>query len=240
MHYSVVIPTRNYAQYLLEALDSVLTQSTAPAQVIVVDDGSTDDTRQVLESHIGQKRIDYVYQPPASAAAARNHGLRQARHDLVAFLDSDDRWTPGKMDAQLAVLGERPDVMMVYGHIEQYISADAIDPDRWRLDAANTRLAGVCASTLLARKAVFDRVGSFDEGLRRAEFVDWHARVGSLGLAWVMLPDVLAYRRIHGANSSMRLRDDVNEYLAVARAALLRRRSKKPSAASIPGASGRE
>lgn len=227
MQYSVVIPTHNYARYLPEALDSVLAQTPAPAQVIVIDDGSTDETRQVLAPYTAQGWIDYVYQPPSSASAARNHGLRLARHDLVAFLDSDDRWAPGKMQAQLDVLHARPETLLVYAHVEQFISADAVEPERWRLDSANSRLAGVCASTVLARRAVFEQIGGFDEGLRRAEFIDWHARMVDRGLAWVMLPDVLAYRRIHGNNASMRLRDNVGEYLTVARSALMRRRAAK-------------
>jgi glycosyltransferase involved in cell wall biosynthesis len=103
---SVVIPTYNYARFVCEAVDSALSQSLRPQEVIVVDDGSTDDTSDRLRQF--GDRIRYVFQQNGGLSKARNTGIREARGDWVAFLDSDDIWHPRKLERISAACGNYP------------------------------------------------------------------------------------------------------------------------------------
>jgi glycosyltransferase involved in cell wall biosynthesis len=109
---SVVIPTHNRAQIVGRAIESALAQTHADIQVVVVDDGSTDDTRTVAESY--GPRVTYVRQANAGVSAARNFGMRHARGEFIAFLDSDDSWEPWKIEAQFAALTRHPEAGLVW------------------------------------------------------------------------------------------------------------------------------
>jgi glycosyltransferase involved in cell wall biosynthesis len=101
---SVIIPTYNRANYICEAIDSILAQTYADYEIIVVDDGSTDGTRQALQRWIDDGTICYYYQENRGESAARNHGIRKARGQYIAFLDSDDLFLPTKFEKQVACL----------------------------------------------------------------------------------------------------------------------------------------
>jgi len=116
---SVVVPTYNRAYCLQRCIDSVLGQSYRNVEVIVIDDGSTDDTRELIDHHYGQNhRIRYVYQNNSGVTAARNHGLRLSQGEYVALLDSDDMWKPWKLELQLAAMSLVPEVGMVWTDME--------------------------------------------------------------------------------------------------------------------------
>lgn len=219
---SVIIPVRNQAQYLTEAIESVLGQTRPPDEIIVVDDGSTDDALNTALRYA--TRICYIYQPPRGAPAARNRGLGLAVGDIIAFLDADDIWLPAKLETQLAVLETRPELDVVFCHAEQFVSEDvqgavAHIPDPLRC------LPAVYASGMLARRTVFDQIGRFDERYTRADVIDWIARVRRRGLGTSTLPDVLVRRRWHASNLGRMTRSLDNEYVYAVKAALDRRRS---------------
>jgi glycosyltransferase involved in cell wall biosynthesis len=109
---SVIIPTYNYGQYLSKAIDSCLNQSYRSVEIVVVDDGSTDDTRKVAEE-MGD-RVVYVYQENRGVSAARNNGLKVASGDFVAFLDADDYLLPESIAMRVEILRKRPDVGIVF------------------------------------------------------------------------------------------------------------------------------
>ncbi|MGD8312533.1 MAG: glycosyltransferase, partial [Gammaproteobacteria bacterium] len=106
MQISVVIPTWNRASRLAQALESVAGQCLAPHEIIVVDDGSTDDTRALVTGRFGD--VHYIYQANGGVSRARNTGIRAATGDWVALLDSDDRWQPAKLERQAAALRQAP------------------------------------------------------------------------------------------------------------------------------------
>src|SRR5258708_6750848 len=109
---SVVIPTYNRADVIGRAVDSALAECSGADEIIVVDDGSADGTRQVLGAY--GSRIRYLAVPRAGAGRARNIGIRAARNPLIAFLDSDDAWLPGKLQMQRSILAARPDVLFCF------------------------------------------------------------------------------------------------------------------------------
>src|SRR5262245_52606721 len=109
---SVIIPTYNRAVLVRRAVDNVLSQATADAEIIVVDDGSTDNTRALLAPYEG--RIRLLAGRHAGAGAARNLGIRQATRPLIAFLDSDDEWMPDKLALQRSLMEKRPDVLFCF------------------------------------------------------------------------------------------------------------------------------
>lgn len=120
---SVIVPTFNRAYCLPRTLDSALAQSHRELEILVVDDGSTDGTRALIAARYGgEPRVRYLYQDNAGVAAARNHGIREARGDFVALLDSDDLWQPWKIELQLRCLHQYPELGMVWTDME------AIDP----------------------------------------------------------------------------------------------------------------
>jgi len=109
---STIITSYNKAPYLGEAVESALRQDHRPHQVLVVDDGSTDNTREIAAGF--GERVQYAWQPNGGQSSALNHGIRLARGELIAFLDGDDRWRPGKLSKQVEVFRENPRVAVVY------------------------------------------------------------------------------------------------------------------------------
>jgi glycosyltransferase involved in cell wall biosynthesis len=219
---SVVIPVRDGASFVSDAIDSVLAQTYRPLEIIVVDDGSTDDTGDVL-ARFGDA-VRAIRQTPAGAAVARNRGVREARGDYIAFLDADDLWVPDKLQMQMAVLTASPEVDGVFGAMAQ-TGQPGIAPD-----VGPTVTYSV--SVALLRRSAFERVGPLSEHWRVGEFVDWCARAEDAGLRFVMLPDLLAYRRVHGANTGIRRRDARGDYLHIVRARLERARRADGAQAS--------
>jgi glycosyltransferase involved in cell wall biosynthesis len=126
---SVIIPTHDRAAVVVRAIDSVLDQEGAAVEVIVIDDGSSDGTGELLASrYAGDDRVVYVPQPQQGVAAARNTGLARARGDLIAFLDSDDVWRPGKLALQLACLERLPEVGMIWTDMSAVDEAGEVIP----------------------------------------------------------------------------------------------------------------
>lgn len=221
---SVIIPAFNAQAYLSEAVESVLGQSRGRFEVIVVDDGSTDDTVRVAERY--SDRVRYLYQENRGVGAARMRGVSGSRGPLLAFLDSDDRWVQEKTALQLARLEADPRLEAVFGHARQFLSPE-LDPRSLPAIRPETEvLPAQLSSAMLIRRDAFERVGSFEVAgaMKRAADVDWFARAVEAGLRFQMIPEVVYERRIHETNQS-RVDKDLNLMRVRAlKAALDRRR----------------
>jgi glycosyltransferase involved in cell wall biosynthesis len=182
---SAIIPTYNRRELVVRAIDSVLSQTRAIDEIVVVDDGSTDGTEACLRERYGD-RIRYVWQANAGVSAARNHGMSIAQGRYFALLDSDDEWLPEKTARQLEWMEARPDFGMVLCDVERVDSEhrpidvlhrrDTIVEDGWVLHWIIHNPSLVPASVLL-RREVIDDVGGFDISLHTAEDIDFHLRV---------------------------------------------------------------
>ncbi|MBT0666929.1 glycosyltransferase family 2 protein [Novosphingobium profundi] len=183
---SVIIPTYNRASTIAAAVESILGQTCAQIEVIVVDDGSQDDTARVMAA-LTDPRLRYVALPRnAGACAARNHGIELARADILAFQDSDDVWHPTKLERQLAVLGAARDRVIYCGFmrcedgVAAYTPHSGIAPRRGRIVAPLLEGNFVSTQTLLVPRACLDAVGGFHETLGRLQ--DWELAIRLSGL----------------------------------------------------------
>jgi glycosyltransferase involved in cell wall biosynthesis len=223
---SVVIPAFNAERYLAAAIDSVFAQTLQPDEIIVVNDGSTDRTAAVLAAY--GDRITVISQSNGGISVANNRGVAAASGSYLCFLDADDLWMANKLERQMDWVTRHPETEAVFGHVRQFISEDLEDTDRGRLLCPPDPQAGIMKIAMLIRRTAFDRVGTFDEGLRNADFVDWYARALDLRLRTHMLPEVVALRRQHNANLGVVARDvQRRDNIAVLKRALDRRRATR-------------
>ena len=219
---SVIIPVYNAERYLAEAIASVLAQSYAPIELIVVDDGSTDGS---LEVALHWPRVRCVRQIHSGAAAALNHGMRLARGALLAFLDADVLWTAGNLEQQVKTLRANPGLDMVFAHFEQFHSSELDESTKDKLRGAGERLASIGVGTLLIRRQTLLKVGFLSEQLEVAYFAEWYTRAVDAGAKSMLLPSVLLKRRLHTQNLGVRLRGTAkSEYARVLKDSLDRRR----------------
>ncbi len=206
---SVVIPAYNYARFLTDAVSSALSQTWTPLEVIVVDDGSTDETPELLAT-ITDPRLRVIRQTNAGLSAARNTGIREARHELIAFLDADDRWTPGFLSRVAAKLCELPAEFAMAASGWQRITeqgelvtqpARTVPPPAV-LTARDFILRNrVFPSAVIARKSAFDECGDFDTTLRSSEDRDMWIRITTRCKA-AYIDEPLVHIRRHGSNMS--------------------------------------
>jgi glycosyltransferase involved in cell wall biosynthesis len=189
---SVIIPTYNCAPYLSEAIDSVLLQAGVNMEVIVVDDGSTDNTKEVVETY--GHHITYISQDHRrGAAAARNVGLQHASGEWIAFQDADDIWLPEKLSTQLAALQRYPDARLVCSDVLAFCDREVVRdslcsqmlkewcqrntteiPDLYYGDVYRELMFRncVCTITVVAHRNLINEVGMFDETLKIGEDYD--------------------------------------------------------------------
>jgi glycosyltransferase involved in cell wall biosynthesis len=222
-HISCIIPVFNGEKYLSEAIESILKQTYPFLEIIVVDDGSTDGTATVVSSY--RSRIRYVRQSNAGPAMARNLGLSAARGDYLAFLDADDLWHPAKLERQVACFQHRCELELCVTHVQNFWVPELKDEaDRFRNHRLTRPLPGYVTQTLLARRALFERVGPFNVALRHGDAQDWFLRAAEEGAVMKLLPDVLVYRRLHHGNFSREVSAAHDDHLLIIKASLDRRR----------------
>lgn len=220
---SVVVPCYNYARYLPDALASILAQTRPPAEVVVVDDGSTDGSAEVAQAYHPDIRV--VRQHRRGAGQARNAGIEVATGGVIAFLDADDIWPSDSLMVRLAGLEGSAGAGGAFGQVQNFLCPRA-DPARltglsFPTSAAASRMLG----TVLVRRGVFDRVGLFDAGLQVGETIEWMSRLDHAGIAMLRVDAVVLERRIHGANTALGTTAGRGDYLRALQAGLKRRRA---------------
>jgi glycosyltransferase involved in cell wall biosynthesis len=212
---SALVVVRNGARFLAEALASIAAQTRPVDEIVVLDGGSEDETCAIAARCPG---VRIVPQAGTGLAQARNQALAAAGGTVVAFLSHDDRWTPRKVETQLARLraGTRPG--LVLGPLVEF--------GRGGVAAAPPRRART-PEAMLADRAVFDRVGGFDPGLPTGCDMEWFARAALLGIAAQWTEDLALEKRRHGESLSAdvaRNRDEA--FAALARVQSLRARRR--------------
>lgn len=204
MTVSVVIPTYNRANLIVETIVSALGQSFSDREIIVVDDGSTDHTPEVLKPF--EDQIIYIRQPNSGPAKARNTGIRMAKGKYIAFLDSDDLWLPEKLELQYQALEQNPQQGLVFTDVMWFSDGEVMVPslrERYQLHTGEVfeKLLfdnWIATSSVLVKKECLEQVGGFDEDPRITFVEDWNlwirlARHYQFG----MVEKALVKRRYH-------------------------------------------
>jgi len=203
---SVVIPTYNSARYLTEAIDSVLAQSFKDFEVLVIDDGSTDETESLIQRYGAEVR--YVRQQNSGVAIARNRGIEQSRGRYVSFLDADDTWSASKLERQLAAMSENRQYRICYSAFTVVASdlapigvtrscrqADALEDLLLRGNVVAT------PSTVMGERSLFIEAGGFDPALSQCADWDMWVRLAALS-DFLYVDEPLVNYRQHGENMS--------------------------------------
>lgn len=203
---SVVIPTYNSARYVIEAVNSVLAQTYQDFEVLVIDDGSTDETAAAMSRY--QAPVRYIQQPNGGVAVARNRGIAESRGRYVAFLDADDTWLPHKLERQLAALQDQPNYRASYAAftvVDASLNPLGISRSQRQASALEDLLlrgniiGSIC--TVLCERALFELVGGFDPALSQCADWDMWVRLAAQ-TEFLYLDEPLVTYRQHGTNMS--------------------------------------
>ena len=197
---SVVIPVYNCSVYIGKAIESVLSQTQKPLEIIVADDGSDDGSASVAASFPG---VRVVSLPHRGVSSARNGGIAASAGEWIAFLDADDLWRPEKLERQARYLEDHPGCEIVFCRYRNFTDL----PDA-ALSERQKRMMPVvipeCPASACVKRQVFDRYGLFDETLRFGEDTEWIARLRMAGVNLShCLDEVLYDRRIHTSNLTL-------------------------------------
>ena len=205
---SIVIPTWNSEKYIKESVESALSQTYEYTEVIVIDDGSTDHTKEILDSHISSKRINYIYQENKGLASARNTGIRSSKGEFIAFLDSDDIFLPEKIKKQIHSLENNADFDVSYCDILHFTDTEPREYFHHRYQYPSGQIFSALLKkqfinplSVVVKKSIFDKCGLFDENLRRSEDWELWLRLARAGIKFYHLNEILAHYRIRSAGN---------------------------------------
>jgi glycosyltransferase involved in cell wall biosynthesis len=189
---SAIMPVFNGEEFLRASLESLLSQSYKPFEIVVCDDGSTDRTPELLAEYPSVKVVSQVN---TGAAAARNSAVAASEGELLAFFDADDLWPENRLELQVAYLDDHPEAGCVLGR------QDWMNPPPWLTpDAVYGDLDGIPLLSAMIRRSVFDELGGFDPSFRVAEDTDLLIRMRERRIEIAILPVIILHRRFHGGN----------------------------------------
>jgi len=206
---SVVMPSYNAARFVTAAIDSVLAQTFQDFEILVVDDGSTDNTREVLEKYDSPK-IRYLYKKNGGVASARNYGIENARGKYIAFLDADDLWLPEKLEKQIALLEANEEIGLVYAATEKvdenlqtvgYIKANSYEDYCEALLLNLNIIAGSCSSAIVRRDIAL-KTNGFDAEFSTCADWEYWLRLSLLTQFAPVKEYLVKYRVVAGSMSS--------------------------------------
>lgn len=216
---NVVIPIYNSGPYLREAIESILNQSYQPIEIIAIDDGSTDDSAEIVKSY---KEIRYFHQENLGPAVARNKGISIAQADYIGFHDADDICEKNRFECQMELLLNNSQLKLVYSRIQNFAEKNANVPSFLQTPELMKPRMGFISSGVM-HKTVFEQVGLFNPEIRIGEDVEWIIRANEKGICACTIPDVLIMRRLHENNISKDLSTGHRNLARILLAAIKRR-----------------
>lgn len=198
---SVLIPSYNSEKYIEDCLQSILKQSLRPYEIIVVDDGSSDQTVQVL---LAYKEVKVICQEKKGVSFARNTALAESIGEFIAFQDADDLWFVDKLKLQFEFLSNNPDIGLVFSKMKNFIDPTINDQSKTYWEHFQKKnIDPIGLPSMLSRRSVFEIVGNFNTALPLGEDLDWFSRVEEAGIKKKIMPDLLARRRLHDSNTTL-------------------------------------
>ncbi len=210
---SIIIPVFNQAHYLVQAIESCYQQTADNIEVLVVNDGSTDNTAQVVAPYLTRPNFKYVEQPNAGLPGARNRGFAESTGEYLCFLDSDDYYHPEKIRKQAELLEEDPELGFVYCDLVSVDDNGQPLLSQWSVRKRDREMSGnIFGSlmlggyfpphTVMIRRSVLEKVGPFDPELGGHADYDLWLRVSGAGHRAVYIDEKLAFYRYHSTNMS--------------------------------------
>ncbi len=217
-----VIPAWNAERFIAAAVASVQAQTYPVDEIIVIDDGSTDATAEVVA---GLSGVTMIRQANAGYGGARDSGIKAARGEFLAFIDADDLWEPTKIAVQMAAFEADLDLDLCFGSVE-HRDIRIQGPDTLPIKLPVGIVPGRLIATMLARTASFRRVGLIGGASKTASEQEWLLKARDMGLKEVSLPDLTYIRQVHGENMTIRLSKEKREdYRAILEKVLRERRA---------------
>ena len=224
---SVIIPVYNCDRYLAQAIESVLAQTYQPMEIIVVDDGSTDNSGAVAKNFGSSVR--YYFHDNSGLGATRNRGIELAQGNFLAFIDADDLWVENKLSHQIAAFETNPQLDIVFGLAQQFISPELDETTKSKIHCSTEPMSGCIPSAMLIKRDAFWSVGLFETNWKLGEFIDWYAKAMEQSLKSFMLPEIVLKRRLHNTNMGIRDCQHRTDYVRILKASLDRRRAAQKS-----------
>jgi glycosyltransferase involved in cell wall biosynthesis len=209
---SVMMPTYNNAKYIKQAIESIYAQNYDNIEIIVVDDGSTDNTKEIVQQY---KDIKYFYTEHKGIPFARNLVLEKSKGEYIAVLDSDDYWLPNKLNTQMQYFKDHPDCEIVFTKYKNIIDNENIKNDRITINEKNREeKEKKHLPTALIKKSLFEKHGVFDEDFQTGEDSELIFRFEKNGVNLNHFIDTNLYiRRLHGNNITLIVRQKYSKYL---------------------------
>ena len=223
---SVLIPCYNAGAYLGQAIQSVLDQTYRDFEIIVVDDGSTDDSAAVAQSF---DRVRYFYNEHSGISVSRNLAIAKARGEIIVFLDADDLWHPEKLQKQVDYLDADPACMLVFTKVENFFEDEAAQKGERQQELYHADIS-MCIISCAIRRSVFEEHGVFREDYPHGEDTQFMYRLSLSGIDLKhSIDEVLYRRRVHSTNISLTHENNAGKKLMAIMADALRevRRRKK-------------
>jgi glycosyltransferase involved in cell wall biosynthesis len=223
---SVIMPIFNAERYVGEAIESVLSQSYRPIELILVDDGSTDESPEIA-SRFRSPAVRYHHQPNRGTGAARNAGVTLAQGSYFAHLDADDVWTEEKLVLQMAAFADDPLLDMVAGYVEEFHSPELDRSMRERMRQPRGCIPGRVVGAMLIGRDAHLRVGPFETQWDVGQDMSWYMRALEVGVRIRTLRKTVLHRRLHASNKGIVRRRSMDQRLHILKAGLDRRRKAK-------------
>lgn len=196
---SIIIPVFNREKFIVESLESLLCDHFEPKEIIVVDDGSTDQTATILSEY---SQIKYLYQEHKGVAVARNTGIKASTGDFIAFHDSDNIWVPGRLKSSVEFFINHPEIDYIIGQMESFLDKGVSLPSQIKKEWMDKPQITLSTAVLVARRGCFDIAGLFNPQYCSSEDLEWFQRAADAGLTLGKIPAVFVKSRIHQSNIS--------------------------------------
>ena len=208
---AIIMPVYNAAAFIHATLKSVFAQTYSSYELIVIDDGSTDQTKSIITSCY--PKVNYHYQPNAGSASAVNTGMKLTTAPYIAFLDHDDLWHPDKLEKQMLEFKKNPELEAVYCLVDFFLDQSIKSSKRYAVP--KQPMKGYLRSCILFKRSILPTIGYFNEKLKVAESIEWISRIKDAAIQQQMIDEVLTHRRIHSKNTSLLKKANYKELLLI-------------------------
>ncbi len=224
---SVIIPVYNGEHYIEQAIYSVINQTYKFLEIILIDDGSTDRSKNIIKSIQTEqvsRKINYFYQKNQGVAIARNQGISHSKGEYIAFLDQDDIWMPNKLSLQIKFLKDNPNIDFVLGKQKIFLEEGIPQPKWLRPQYLTEEITAYLLGVLLTRKSIFRKIGCFDQTYKYGNDYDWFLKAIDKKLPYHILDEVILLKRIHDCNESYNIDGMTLDMLRYLRQSVYRKR----------------